>query len=249
MQCPTCVETTVTGFCRECGKGVCGTCIRMIDGVAHCAECAPAAETEAAESAETQPSEAAPAALPPPTASAAPPPPPPPRPQQAYDENAPHPGLAAVLGVVPGLGAVYNGHYVKGLLHALIFGLLLAIASSTPVGPAFAPLIALFFLYMPIEAYRTAQAMRRGETVDEMSGLVGAIFNSTSRSPVGGIVVIALGVLMLLFTLEVFRLRDVAPFWPILLIAFGVWRLYVAIRARAEDREAEQARGVERESF
>jgi len=244
MQCPTCVETTVTGFCRECGKGVCGTCVQMVDGVAHCADCAPAAEEAEASATRRE------AALPPPTADAPPPPqPPPPLPRQTYNEDAPHPGLAAVLGIVPGLGAVYNGHYVKGLLHALIFGLLLAIASSTPVGPAFAPLIALFFLYMPIEAYRTAQAMRRGETVDEMSGLVGALFQSTSRSPIGGILVIALGVLMLLFTLEVFRMRDVAPYWPILLILFGVWRLYAAIRLRADDREAEETRRYKRESL
>lgn len=242
MQCPTCVETTVTGFCRECGKGVCGTCVQMIDGVAHCSDCAPAAE-ELGEAAAQQ------AEAPPPPTADAPPQTPPPLPRQSYNEDAPHPGLAAVLGIVPGLGAVYNGHYVKGLLHALIFGLLLAIASSTHVGPAFAPLIALFFLYMPIEAYRTAQAMRRGETVDEMSGLVGALFQSTSRSPVGGILVIGFGVLMLLFTLEVFRLRDVAPYWPILLIIFGIWRLYAAVKLRAEDRETDEDRRFKRESL
>jgi len=245
MQCPTCVETTVTAFCRECGKGVCGTCVQMIDGVPHCSDCAPAAEAAEEAAAQQEAEFQAAAASDAPMAA----PPPPPLPGRTYNEDAPHPGLAAVLGIVPGLGAVYNGHYVKGLLHALIFGLLLAIASSTPVGPAFAPLIALFFLYMPIEAYRTAQAMRRGETVDEMSGLVGALFQSTSRSPIGGILVIALGVLMLLFTLEVFSIRDVAPYWPVLLIIFGVWRLYAAVRLRAQEGEAEEARRYERETY
>jgi len=89
----------------------------------------------------------------------------------------------------------------------------------------------------------------RGETVDEMSGLVGALFQSTSRSPIGGILVIALGVLMLLFTLEVFSIRDVAPYWPVLLIIFGVWRLYAAVRLRAQEGEAEEARRYERETY
>ena len=33
-----------------------------------------------------------------------------------------NPGLAAMLGLIPGLGAVYNGQYVKALIHVLIFG-------------------------------------------------------------------------------------------------------------------------------
>ena len=32
------------------------------------------------------------------------------------------PGLAFALGFIPGVGAIYNGQYLKGLVHALIFG-------------------------------------------------------------------------------------------------------------------------------
>ena len=37
-------------------------------------------------------------------------------------QNRRQPGLAATLGFIPGLGAVYNGEYVKALIHVLIFG-------------------------------------------------------------------------------------------------------------------------------
>ena len=35
--------------------------------------------------------------------------------------------LAAILGVVPGLGAVYNGEFVKGFIHVLVFGALIVL--------------------------------------------------------------------------------------------------------------------------
>jgi len=40
------------------------------------------------------------------------------------------PGLALFLGFIPGVGAIYNGQYAKGILHAVIWGLLMTIADS-----------------------------------------------------------------------------------------------------------------------
>jgi hypothetical protein len=147
--------------------------------------------------------------------------------------------LSGVLGFVPGLGAVYNGQYVKGLIHVILFGLLMTIATNVEHGlePLFVPLIAAFYLYMPIEAVRTAQAMRRGERVEELSGLVGAMFRDTARSPAAGVAVIAAGVILLLFSLQVFTLRQIMPYWPLLVIALGVYWLYTAIRPRDEMHE------------
>ena len=34
------------------------------------------------------------------------------------------PGLALFLGMIPGVGAIYNGQYAKGLVHAIVFGIL-----------------------------------------------------------------------------------------------------------------------------
>ena len=41
------------------------------------------------------------------------------------------PGLAFLLGLIPGVGAIYNGQYAKGLVHVLILGMLISIMSST----------------------------------------------------------------------------------------------------------------------
>ncbi|MEZ5363235.1 MAG: DUF5668 domain-containing protein [Bryobacterales bacterium] len=243
MQCPTCVETTVTAFCRHCGQGVCPRCAESVDGVPHCAECA-AVLRAARETAEAEQ----------PAATDPQPPPPGPRaalpgrvrPAYVPADDAPHPVLSGVLGFVPGLGAVYNGQYVKGLIHVILFGLLMTIATNVGRGleALFVPLIAAFYLYMPIEAVRTAQAMRRGERVDELSGLVGALFRDTARSPAAGVAVIAAGIVLLLFSLEVFRLEQIVPYWPLLLIALGVYWLYTAIRPRDPEERAPATDGA-----
>ena len=151
--------------------------------------------------------------------------------------DGPHPFLAGLLGFVPGLGAVYNGQYVKGIVHAAIFGMLIAISTSADhdaIPALMVPMVVFFVLYMPIEAVRTAQAIRRGEEVKEMSGIVGALFDASNDSPVPGILFIALGVFFLLFTLGVLRAEVVLRAWPLIIVGLGVWRLYASVRRREE---------------
>src|SRR5258706_6953477 len=85
------------------------------------------------------------------------------------------PPLAFALGFIPGVGAVYNGQYAKGLLHVVIFGSIISILSSGAAQgfvPLFGLMIPTFAFYMAFEAYHTAKKRREGEAVDEFSGLV-----------------------------------------------------------------------------
>ena len=72
----------------------------------------------------------------------------------------PSPGLAAVLGFIPGVGAMYNGEFAKGFIHVLIFATLIWMTDH--VSGIFGLGIAAFVIYMPIEAYQTAQGPRDG---------------------------------------------------------------------------------------
>lgn len=227
IPCPTCADSTVTAFCRDCGKGVCETCTELRDDVPYCRECTqhalpvslPPSEPECAQPSQSKPSAAA---QPTPTESAA---------------EGPHPFLAGLLGFVPGLGAVYNGQYVKGVVHAAIFGMLIAISTTADhdaIPALMVPMVVFFVLYMPIEAVRTARAIRRGEEVKEMSGVVGALFDAGNDSPVPGILLIALGVLFLLVTLGVLRVELIFKAWPLMIVGLGVWRLYASTRKREE---------------
>lgn len=141
-----------------------------------------------------------------------------------------HPGVALGLGFIPGLGAVYNGEYVKALIHVFVFGGLIAAQSSNVSGGYHAFLgIALgcFYLYMPIEAFHTAKARLAGGAAPAGFG------EGEARRPVGAIILVALGVLLLLENFGMFQWDWLAKAWPLSLIVLGVWMLVWRSRGKS----------------
>lgn len=138
------------------------------------------------------------------------------------------PRFAFVLGLIPGVGAIYNGQYLKGLVHAVIFGLLISLASATE-GSAGQPMIVTlamgFYAYMAFEAYHTARKRQLGLAVEEWSSLVSPN-HYMARAPIGPVLLIVLGILFLLDTLHVIEFRELARFWPVLLIIAGAVMLF-----------------------
>jgi hypothetical protein len=168
-------------------------------------------------------------------------PPPPPRrsPYAAPADSSISPGLAFVLGLIPGVGAIYNGQYVKGLLHVLVFGVLLSIANSD-MGESgksieiIAVMLAVAWVpYMAFEAYHTAKKRMAGETLDEFSSLVPNRMNAAF--PTGPVIMITIGVLFLLSNLNILRVSDVVRFWPVLLIGSGVYQLWLRINGHVKE--------------
>jgi len=144
------------------------------------------------------------------------------------------PGLAFLLGLIPGVGAIYNGQYVKGLIHVVVFGVLISIVSSGEASgglePLFGMMIATWIFYMAFEAYHTAKKRQLGQAVEEFSSLI-SLRNPQSRFPVGPAILIAVGVLFLANNLGLLRFGDVLRYWPIALIGLGVYMLYERISA------------------
>jgi len=64
---------------------------------------------------------------------------------------------------------MYNGEYAKGFIHVLIFATLIWMTHH--VAPLFGLGIAAFYIYMPIEAYRTAKAREMGVAPPDPLGL------------------------------------------------------------------------------
>ncbi len=140
------------------------------------------------------------------------------------------PALAFLLGLIPGVGAIYNGQYAKGLVHAVIFGLLVTALSSRSLHgfePLLGILLGVFVFYMALEAYHTARKREAGEPVEEFSSLTIA---GDSGYPTGAIVLIGLGFLLLLNTLDLISIEAVLRFWPVGLILIGVYMLYARMR-------------------
>jgi hypothetical protein len=205
MKCAVHSDVDAVGYCRNCGKAMCQACVRPVRDVLYCEDClatimgipgpTPAAEPVAG--------------VPPPAAL-----PPPPIPGRSPSS----PGVAFVLGLFPGLGAVYNGEYNKALIHIVVFAAMI-VGLSSDIGDSadvvLSLLLAGFVLYMAFDAMRIAKARNLGETsVDPLE--------SWSRSrPIGPIILIVLGALFLLNNFNWFPFYRIWRFWPVVLIAVG----------------------------
>ena len=225
MTCAAHPDTEATAFCRSCGKALCAGCVRDNDGVAYCEDCL--AEREAAVGPDAAPVTDEVLNASPPKASSS---------VEAragfqvpeVSAEAPSPLLAFVLGLIPGVGAVYNGHYAKAVFHVVVFGGVMTLIGSSVLGELDTLLIMfalMFFIYMPIEASRTAKALQRGDPVDEFSGLL-SLVHAGSRLPAVGITLIVLGLAFLLQSLGYWRIPSLLPYWPVSLIALGIYMLY-----------------------
>jgi hypothetical protein len=244
MNCANHSEQAAVAFCRTCGKPLCNQCTRDVRGVIYCESCL-AARMEG-----TQP---APGYVPPQPGFAPVPPAPgvvPPQTgyQQFMDQGlglkvapgpatGPNPAVAGILaGFFPiGVGAVYTGQYTKGLVYLGITVLTIIAQAQDIPGLAHAALgifMAFFWVYQIIDAAKSAKAIQMGEPVPDPMGLA-SVFGSggTAASPAGekaegtkiplaAAVLIGLGVLFLINTAFDFSLHR---YWPLILIALGVW--------------------------
>jgi hypothetical protein len=217
-------------YCRTCGKPLCEQCKREVRGVVYCEACI-AARLEGT--------------APPPAYAGAP------SNSGVYvPPGVPNPTLAAFLGLIPGVGAFYNGQYQKGIVHVLMFPALIMLTDR--VSDVFGVLFPFYFFYMMWDAYKTAKSRITGEPVPDplginnMFGLDGpgaaaaaapgvnaageGVPVATPRqpalgnAPIGAFILIGLGVLFLLGDISQHFLHQ---FWPVILIVVGLWRGYV----------------------
>ncbi len=208
MNCYLHPDTAAAAFCRSCGRPLCTVCERPSEGTVFCQDNVPVAPQADAADPSNPYVQPGPGPVPAPVRTS--------------------PGLAFLLGWIPGVGAIYNGQYLKGLVHAVIFGLLASLLSSadnTAGEPLLAMMMVGFVFYMPFEAYHTAKKRQLGVPVDEWSSFISQT-RHTGRAPVGPIILIAIGVLFLLDTLHVVEFREIGRFWPVILIVVGAYMLW-----------------------
>jgi hypothetical protein len=210
MKCAVHPDAEATGFCRNCGKPMCPVCVRPVRDVLYCEECL--ARVMGVSAAPTAANAAA-------VDSGTPILPPAPRPPQTGG----NPGLAFLLGLVPGLGAIYNGEYNKALIHIVVFAaIIVGLSSDVGAGAdvALALVLAGFIFYMAIDAMKTVKARNAGEAVQD------PLESWSKTRPVGPLILIAVGLLFLLNNFGIFdyfRVRQI--FWPLVLIGVGVLML------------------------
>lgn len=238
MKCATHPDRDATGYCRTCGKPLCPDCTRDVRGALYCEGCLAAILSGA-------PVGATPGVPP---------------------VETPNPALAAALGFIPGLGAIYNGEYVKGLIHIAVFAGMISILNTQPSDALAAFLgigLGCFYLYMPIEAYRTAKMKRAiaygayapppAAATSTPTGTVA--FTGPAEEPgqaaptaapqaptqqgpfrgsmAGPVVLIAIGLLLLLANLGLLSGDWLGHWWPLILIGLGAWLFWKRFREPA----------------
>ena len=205
MKCAVHSDADAIGYCRNCGKAMCSSCVRTVRDVLYCEDClaatmgvpgaTPVGTTDALGSAYTAP---------------APP---------AGGRSPSNPGVAFILGFFPGLGAVYNGEYNKALIHIVVFAAMIVGLSSDMGDSAdlvLSLLLAGFVLYMAFDAQRVAKARNLGEIpVDPLESW-------SKNRPIGPVILIGLGILFLLNNFNWFPFFRIWRFWPLALIGVGV---------------------------
>ena len=208
MKCAVHTDVDAIGYCRNCGKALCSTCARPIRDVFYCEDCLAGAVGIPAPP-------LAPGATPyvsPSVPLIAVPIPAPARPTGSA-------AIAFILGLFPGLGAVYNGEYNKALIHIVVFAaMIVGLSSDLGAGAdtALGLLLAGFIFYMAFDAMRTAKAKQLGEVpVDPLESW-------SKDRPIGPIILIGLGVLFLLNNFSWFPFYKIERFWPLILIGVGV---------------------------
>ena len=208
MNCAYHTDIEVSAFCSRCGKALCAPCIHQVRGSVYCEDCL--ADSVEGKHAGANPSSSQPPSQPP---------------SQPIGGSSPE--AAFVLGLIPGVGAIYNAEYFKAAIHVLIFGTLMTILDSGPVAPLFALLAFGFYIYMPFEAYFTAKKRKLQKEgivletpFDQLNEQLGRFEN---RELWGGVALIVVGSLFLLDNFDVVPIGRVAQLWPLLLIAAGVF--------------------------
>ncbi len=157
MNCVNHPDLPVAAFCQNCGKALCSQCTRPVAGMMYCEQCLAARV-------------GVPGAQP-----GAPFPP-----GVAVPVAGPNPAAATLLGFIPGVGAMYNGQFVKAMIHVLVFVILIAITDEHGF---FGIFIAAWIFYQVFDANQTAKARRDGLPLPDPFGLNELAIRLGSQNP------------------------------------------------------------------
>jgi TM2 domain-containing membrane protein YozV len=141
MNCINHPTAEVAAYCQQCGKPMCNECMRPVGSMVYCEPCLAAR-------------------LGVPAAGQVPP--------VHFPPSRPNPVLAGLLGFIPGVGAMYNGQFVKALAHVLIFAVFVSLSDRSTI---FGILVAAWVVYQAFDAYHTAKARLEGLPLPNPFGL------------------------------------------------------------------------------
>ena len=198
MKCYYHPEADAVQECRLCGHPLCGQCSVEVQKAAYCRDCLESRLQN-----------------PPATA----------RPVPPLDLKSPK--VAGWLSIVPGLGLVYLGQYLKALVVWVLFMGAVHLSDQSDVG---GPLGGFLWFAQIFYAVQEARRINRGRTgasqTEEETGI------PEKESPLWGGILIGIGTLLLLDQFHLIRFGELfETFWPVLIIVLG---LQILLRGRSD---------------
>jgi hypothetical protein len=162
-------------------------------------------------------------------------PPLPPAPQLATPARR-SPGLTVVLSFLPGLGHLYLGLYQRGMVFFAAFAAAIWLTEHSEAGI----LIPFIWFFGLIDAYRQAQLINAGMLPDLSLGGP-AVTLKRGRGNLGlGVFLTVLGALLLYNQFYPLDLTFLVDWWPLLLVAAGIYLLLKHVLELRRQREAEK---------
>jgi len=138
MDCVNHPGVNATAYCQSCGRGLCAACVRRGTGGQILCESCWTAWQAVR------------------------------APFVPAQPGVPNPGLATFLGFIPGVGAMYNGQFLKGFIHVIIFAVLVSMTDHFGI---FGLFVAAWVFYQVFDAHQTAKARRDGLPLPDPLGL------------------------------------------------------------------------------
>lgn len=138
------------------------------------------------------------------------------------------PALAGILAFFfPfGIGALYNNQKMKALIHLIVFAGLVTIQSSEEGQPFAGIILAGFYFYQIFDAIQTSKSINRrsalGEECCEEEGIEEFPEAIKTGSIFWGIILMALGGILILANFDVISYDSIFDFWPLVVILIGL---------------------------
>ncbi len=202
MKCFYHYERESQAVCSTCSHPLCADCIIDVQGKTYCRECIEQAQKEYL----------------PPTDQ---------RPVQSVKPEKSS-ALATWLSILPGLGFIYLGLYLKGIaIFVFWIGLITFFGTANE---ELAPLIGIgFWIFQLVYTNQEAKRLSRAKTdTIELEKE-----KKEEASIVWGIIVLIVGILFLIHNLG-FDLSWLIKFWPLIIVGFGIHLILNALKRQTE---------------
>lgn len=155
----------------------------------------------------------------------------PPYPNSASPPMLKRPLFAGFLALFPGIGNIYNGLYLRGVVFFTIIACLVALGSDHEEHSVLGFVVAFAWIFNVLDSYRQAQLINLGHAQDLGLNDLPAVPKAGQGGLLAGILLLVLGIVASLQVYLDVDLSWIIKFWPLGLMGIGGWFIFAWSRA------------------